>query len=598
MNLKKGGESVLSDIIKIFEKQYKMHGDKVITDSYIPADGEYVIVQPYGDEFNILDKAIIKMDKKTREVDRTVSHFEFICRADYMSKYLDSNKALSDKNIHSNNYMTFFVKKENVHNGKITDEIIKKYYDTLRNPLIKYSKPKAKKLYEEIEKKYGKADSRRIDKIEEWVKNNIYKLVEKDSKDKSYLKIFFKYDWDEYTKESEKYILTNIYNSNDYNITLNGQIYGLPNDNMGLNSKKPYLENKSRKIKVPYLLCKEEVLMQKKFFDYLMNQVSAGKTNVYIDDKEIKVFNNEEMLQDNFSGYYLRIKKGKEVEIHDFDTIGIYKARIRPLKLVNVLNVEKSKLEYTSINKLESLKNVINEVFFSKFLTSNYFTDAKDLNINDNSLKRNLLLARTALFTWFYKWNDSNARKILNRSSLDLIKGNIYNGYLLKASDQFNLRCALKNYFEGGDNMADVLKDLKDLLRKKINQEGTSFIESDREYYFAVGQLTSYFISLSKSKNKVHSLANPVINAKTDERIKGELRKLYKKYNYIINTGNRKFRNLYSMVVSYIPEDKVEEDLIIAGYLHSNLIYEKTDKDNANGDKDNINVDKEDKFNG
>lgn len=577
---------MLSDVIKTFEKQYKMHGDKFITGSYIPADGEYIIVQPNEDKFEILDKVIIKIDKKTREVDRTNPYFDFICRADYMSKYLDSNKALSDKNIHSNNYMTFFVKKENVHNGKITDEIIKKYYDTLRNPLSKYSKPKAKKLYEEIEKKHGKAYGRRIDKIEEWVKNNIYKLVEKDSKDKSYLKIFFKYDWDEYIKESEKYVLTNIYNSNDYNMTVNGQIYGLPNDNMGLNSKKPYLENKSRKTKVPYLLSKEEVLMQKKFFDYLMNQVSAGKTNIYIDDEEIKTFSNDEMLKDDFSGYYLRIKKGKEVEIHDFDTIGIYKAKIKPLKLVNVLNIEKSKIEYTSINSLKSLRNIINEVFFSKFLTTNYFTDAKDLNINDNSLKRNLLMARTALFTWFYKGNGNNVCKVLNQSSLDLIKGNINNGYLLKASDQFNLRCALKNYFEGGHNMADILKDVKDLLRKKLNEEKTSSIENDREYYFAVGQLANYFISLSKSKNKVHSLANPIINAKTDERIKDELKKLYKKYNYTINTGNRRFRNLFAMVSSYMPEGKVEEDLIIAGYLHSNLIYEKADKDNINSDKE------------
>ena len=31
-------------------------------------------------------------------------------------------------------------------------------------------------------------------------------------------------------------------------------IYGLPNNNMNLNSKKPYLENKSRKTKVQYLV--------------------------------------------------------------------------------------------------------------------------------------------------------------------------------------------------------------------------------------------------------------------------------------------------------------------------------------------------------
>jgi len=573
---------MLSDIIKTFEKQYKKYGDNLITDSYIPADGEYIIVEPDGEGFKILDKVIIKKDKKTGEIDRTNQYFDFIRKADYMSMYLESDKAISDKNIHSNNYLTFFVKKENIHNGKINKEVISKYYSILKNPLIKnkYQNEKTRVIYEEVENRHGKSDEKRIDRIENWIKNNIYNLVEKGGKDKSYLKIYFKYDLEEYRKESEKYILPNIYNSNDYNISINRQIYGLPNDNISLNSKKPYLENKSRKVKVPYLLSKEEVLMQKKFFDYLRNQVSAGKTNIYISEDAIKSFSNDEMLKENFRGYYLRIKKGKsEIEIHDFDTIGLYKPKIKTLKLVNALKLEKSRIQYNSINSLESLKNIINEVLFSKFLTTNYFTDPQDLNISDNNLKKNLLISRATLFTWFYKGNCNNVWRVLGECSLDLIKGCINNGYILKASDQFNLRCALKNYFEGGDNMADILQHVRDSLSEKINEDKTPAIENDREYYFAVGQLTSYFISLSRSKNKTHSLANPIINAKADVRIKDELRKLYKKYNYTIPTRNKRFNNLFAMVSSYVPEGKVEEDLIIAGYLYSNLIWEKSGDD-------------------
>lgn len=127
--------------------------------------------------------------------------------------------------------------------------------------------------------------------------------------------------------------------------------------------------------------------------------------------------------------------------------------------------------------------------------------------------------------------------------------------------------------------MADILMSVRNSLRSKINEKDTSSIDNDNEYWFAVGQLASYFISLSKGKNKVHSLANPIINAKTNNRIKEELRKLYKKYNYIIDVRNKKFNNLFAMVFAYKPEGKVEEDLIIAGYLYSNLIYEKSVKE-------------------
>lgn len=579
---------MLKDVIKTFKKEYEAKGEEYITDSYIPADGEYIIVDTFENNFKILDRFDIKIDKKTRKVDDSNQYFDFVRKADYMSRLLDMNKPIDPKKvIHSNNYLTFFIKKENINNGKLKDEIIDKYYEILKSPLIKYTKPKSKKLYEEVETKYGKSNAELIDNIKSWIKNNIYDLVKNDNKEKTYLKIFFKYDLDTFKKESEKYILTNLYNNNDYNTTINKKIYGLSNDNMGLNAKKPYLENKTRKSKLPYLLSKEEVLIQRKFFDYLMNQASAGKTNIYIDEEKIEVLPNDKIPEHDFEGYYLRIKKGKEVEVHDFDNIVSYKSNIKPFNLQNILQLEKSKItEYGEMKKLESLKDLINEVFFSKFLNTNYFTDAKDLNINDNTLKKNLLLSRNTLFTWFYKGFDNNVWKVLNFSSLDLIKGSINNGYLLKASDQFNLRISLKNYFEGGDNMADVLAEIKDSLREKINKDDTDVINSDKEYYFAVGQLTSYFISLSKSKNKVHSLANPIINGKKDTRIKDELRKLYKKYNYTIKIGNKKFKNLYAMVSSYIPEEKVNEDLIIAGYLHSNLVYEKLDKEeNKNEDE-------------
>lgn len=574
---------MLQDVIKTFKKEFKEKGEGYLTDCYIPTDGEYIIVDTFENNFNILDKVNIKKDKKTKQIDDSNQYFDFIRKADYMSKLLDMNKPIDPKKvIHSNNYLTFFIKKENINNGKLENDIIDKYYEILKNPLIKYTKPKAKKLYEEVEEKCGKSDEKLIDEIKLWIKNNIYDLVEKDNKEKTYLKIFFKYDLDRYKKESEKYILTNLYNSNDYNTTIQEKIYGLSNDNMGLNSKKPYLENKSRKSKLPYLLPKEEVLIQKQFFDYLMNQVSIGKTNIYIDEEKIQAMSNDKMPDSDFSGYYLRIKKGKEVEIHDFDNVVSYKTNIRPFELQNVLELGKSKItQYGEIKKLKSLKELINEVFFRTVLTSNYFTEAKDLNINDSALKRNLLLSRNALFTWFYKGINNNVWKVLNFSSLDLIKGSINKGYLQKASDQFNLRASFKNYFEGGDNMAEVLSEVKNSLREKINKDDTDVINSDREYYFAVGQLTSYFISLSKGKNKVHSLANPIINGKKDKRIKDELRKLYKKYNYTIKTGNRKFKNLFAMVSSYIPEEKVDEDLIIAGYLHSNLIYEKSNKEES-----------------
>ncbi|MCD3217205.1 type I-B CRISPR-associated protein Cas8b/Csh1 [Clostridium botulinum C] len=591
---------MLNQAIKYLLSNYKEDEiDKFIAKNYIPTDGIYIVVEETKDGFNKIEEMQIKQNKKTKQLEDITEfiNFDFICIADYLSKLIDMNKPIDSKKvIHSNNYLSFFVKLDSISGGKLTNEIIHNYYEVLRNPQDKYKKDKKKlTMYEDAEKEFGKVNEERLNKIEEWIINNIYNLVPKDSKEKTYLKIFFKYDLSEYEKESKKYLIPNIYNSTDFNISINDTLYGLPNNNMGLNSKKPYLENKTRKTTVPFLISLKEVLIQKKLFDFLMNMATTGRVNIYLNEKEIIALSNKESLKNNFQGAYIRIKKGKELEILDFDIIENYKVKLKqPMKVKNILQINYEKLSrkspdyYHEITLVESLKIFINEILFSKFLDSNYFTEAKDLSINNSNLKMNLLLSRNILFNWFFKGNQQGVWEVLSKTSLSLIKGSINNGYMIRASEQFNLRCALKEYFKGDEkSMADVLKEVKDSLRKKINikfDEATSSIENDDEYYFAVGQLAGYFISLNKSKNKPHSLANPVINARNDKRIKDELIKLYKKYNYAIPYTKGRFENLMAIVKSYEPKEKVKDDLIIAGYLHSNLIFEKTeDSKNENG---------------
>ncbi|WP_053241489.1 hypothetical protein [Clostridium sp. DMHC 10] len=169
--------------------------------------------------------------------------------------------------IHSNNYLSFFIKKDSI-KEKLTEDIIDTYYDILLNPMKKYEKDKNKKsMYEEVEKECGKVNEEKLQKNKKLDQRTHKKILIGDgNKEKNYLKIFFEADIEEYRKESKKYIIPNIYNSTQYNIDIRGITYGLPNDNMGLNAKKPYLENKSRKNTLPYLISTEEVSKQKKVF--------------------------------------------------------------------------------------------------------------------------------------------------------------------------------------------------------------------------------------------------------------------------------------------------------------------------------------------
>ena len=580
---------MLRDIIEKFNNIKNL--DNKIMDTYIPADGTYIIIkQNNNGELKEFSKVDIKLDKKTRDIDRTIENIELLIKLDYNSKLIDMNKPIDGKKIiHSNNYLSFFVKKDSLAlddegERKLTNEIIENYYNILENPMIKYEKKtKSKEIYEELEKRLGKVDIEKLSKIRSWVSENIYDL-DVDLSKKDYLKIFFLYDEKYFEVENERYLLPNIFNSNEFNVKISNNIFGVPNNNMGLNSKKPYLENKTRKIRVPILMNREEILLQKKIFDYFYNLACMGFNNIYVDDSVHYKRSNESIDRD-FNGIYLRIKKGKELEILDFEIISAYKENLnKPFNFENILGEsydilgKNTEIEYGVKRKRGDIHKLIDEIIFSKYLINSYY--AEKVSIKDEVLEQSVLLSRDKLFQWFYKGNDVGVGTILQQVSILIIKSSINKNYLIKAMNQFNLKYSLKNYFfEEEENMADIIKDIKDKLRRKISEKATNSIESDREYFFAVGQLTSYFISKSKGKSKPMSLVNPIISSKTDEKIKLKISLLFKKYNYDINLdSDLRFKNLYSMILAYKPEGKIENDLIIAGYLNSNLIYEKKEQ--------------------
>lgn len=575
---------MLKQIIDIIKENHIDTFEQAILDQYVPTDGTYIIVEEdeNGNLYETCREDII-MDTKLKTIDRTINNFDLICELDYNSKLIDMNKPIDSKKIiHSNNYLSFFVKKENL-GSKLTEEIIDNYYNTLENPLLKYTKKKAKELYLDLEKELGEVDKEKLTKIKNWIKENIFNL-NIDITKKNYLKIFFLYSKDDFYTEGKRYLMPNIYNNNDFNIKSEDLIMGLPNNNMGLNSKKPYLENKTRKIKIPYLIDLEEALLQKKLFDYFLNLAAIGKYNLYI-GKEIFALKDGEILNEKFNGIYVRLKKGKEAEIQNVDIISDFNPKLnKKFEFKNVLNANYEVLyknkkedveEYGIKGKIEELQSLVDIILFNRSLIRNYFSE--EISIKDIKLKRALLMSRDKLSEWFYKGNSNNVWNVLNKAIDLVIRDSLEKGYYPKAMNQFNLKYSLKEYLKREEeNMADVILNIKDTLRNKVFSKDENKIDSDKEYFFAVGQLTSFLLSKSKGKNKPLSLANPIINAKNDEIIKTKLRQLFVKYNYDMDQDkDLRFKNLYSMIIGYEVEDKINTDLIIAGYLNSNLIYEK-----------------------
>ena len=576
---------MLKDCLEVFKRHYEQKGEGYILDDYVLVDGTYLYIGQDGQV-----KYRLEVNKK-QDIDRTDNVYHMFCKLDYYCKLVDMNKALGVKKvIHSNNYLSFFMKKDNLTSGKLTEEVIDKYYEFLENPLTKYGKDKKwQALYEKFEVENGQPDKEMIHKNKEWIKEHIGHLFEEYPdipNDKNYLKIFFEADENIYKREYNRYYIPNIYNATEYNVTMQNEIASMPNNNIGLNGKKPYLKHRTRKNSTPYLVNVDEVLLQKKFFDFLMNKVNQGYANIYIDE-DIHCLLPSETIQRRFSGYFLRIQKGKEVEIQDFDTILSFEEKINTCVIPKTIEIDYEKLKRETeirqsvITQLSELKRLINQVFFSKWLDNSYFREASDIKLTDNILKQNILYSRDAFFTWFYKGDETQIRPIFPKVTLDIIKNTICNGHRVKAQEQWMVRHGVIQYLNrGGETEMDQMKGQLEILEKKINESETQAIANDTEYAIAAGQLVNFFFSLNKASSPKHSLLNPILNTKGDDKLKLELRKLFKKYNYAIERRGKRFSNLYAMIEAYVPEGEISQEALIYGYLTNSLIYKKGDKEN------------------
>ena len=153
---------MLKDCLEVFKRQMQQVKEKgraedaLILDSYIPADGCYISVNSDG---IIACQMDLKFNKKAKQMEGiSQRYYGKMCFFDYHSRLVSMDKPVDPKKvIHSNNYLSFWVKQESLGNGKLNQEAIDRYFDVLKNPEKKYAK--SKKLVTKSKLAGAKVDS-------------------------------------------------------------------------------------------------------------------------------------------------------------------------------------------------------------------------------------------------------------------------------------------------------------------------------------------------------------------------------------------------------------------------------------------------------
>ena len=439
----------------------------------------------------------------------------------------------------------------------------------------------------ENEEKLGGVNVDEAEKIEKWIVENIdnKNIFDIDTSSKDYFKIFFVYEDEEKTKkayqrEQDRYLLTNLFNKNKYNIEVNGKTFGVSDDNLGINDKKPYLENLSRKVKQPYLISADMAKLQNLFFSYLSSSVKRGNNKIYFNtgNKEISFEKNK-----NFIGFELFLYPEKNeaaildynIYSKDFDDIEIkIKQFIEEYLPENAKAEDISKREdkYGLITEKKTLLNKIDSVFFYNYYQRNKY-NLENLNIKELNFKMIILNYGKSLEFAIVNNKNKEIVRILDRLLEDSIKYSLVNCYNTKAITQFNYYLSLKEYFEKKE---ENYMDFQENMKRKLESAGDISLEGDKEIFFAVGQVLRKLLNYSNIGDKNLTFIRNFLGGQKTSRIIENLEHLLVTYAHNISAKDVRLNRAVSQILVYeFEKEKADDKWIMAGFLEESYLYGK-----------------------
>ena len=574
---------MIDEALEVFRKIYDKEGEELVVSKHIPKDGTYILVNKKSGK--IIETLNISYDKKSKKINGELNQYYGYFRAfDYYSNLVDMNKPMDPKKtIHSNQIYSFFIKKDSIRENKLTKSIIEGYKKNLLNPEEKYNSKEAKELYKNIAEKLPKIEKDIVEDIFLWIEDNVNEnLLENDNK-KDYLKIFFveedlEKSLEVFKNEHKRYIIPNIFNSNDYNKKIGETIYGLSNNNMGLNAKKAFLENKTRRVSTPYLVNTDEILLQYVFYNYLLPEVKQGNYYIYFLENEIIPRTYKEGCP-NGAKYLLNASYSKDVDIKNFNVISKNSSEEISINFKEILHQKKKdtdEIEYGNLNK-EKMMNNINKILFYNSLLGNFLLNDGDLDIKDIEVKKLLMKYRNAFYKWFYLNDEAEVKKNIRKIYLDAVMVAIGNGHFFKASQQLDFGFCLEKYFYGKSELMEEIMNVKEaFLNHTLSEEEWEF-SNDEEYFFAVGQILAYINYMRNSKAKSLNFIKQLTFVKNIDVLKEKIKKIVISYSHIFETKNKKINRTISNISLYQPKE-IRIDILLAGFTADIIFFKKREE--------------------
>lgn len=593
----------------------------IIQDNYKLKEGIYIrlnVEQNWEAQAATFAQNHVTIVRKAEELQNVELLNWFKCR-DYLSALIDMNKPVDPKKqVHSNNPFALFIKKEvflgEKQSGKYTsEENISRYLlatssDLVRQkwlemiPTNKNDKDNSQ-FFQESEYAaaltYLDSCERRqlIEQITKWYYTNIAVLTDYIGQlpFKNYVKLFFTFDSSAQTTSCEQmyafeyvlYTIPKIFNSNDYNQLVAGELVGLPSFDMTMNSKKPFMEHKTMRSQAPDRVSLQQAMLAKQTTEWLAVAKPPYTTNKIGYESGFIPPTGRLPPEGTFHVYM----DGKYNELYGFENIPFPPTITVQVEWLNILQLKDSNGDekyYEIIQDAEVLQKTISSKFFRGRMNNSFITNEPDVKAKEFTALMVILYlqSRQAFHDWFYKGTTISLRGIFAKVTLRLLVEqfiHVETSRIAELADAFNLRLSIQMAIDdkGGKIMADRIRGTVDSLRDKLVSEGLVVCANDEEFYFMAGQLAYYLINQSRTQKITGEMYEPFLRAKNGHQLKKRLEEAYMLYKHEIWSSYRRFNQAFSLVLGYVPETDNQgsaRELLLAGIFADNLLFEKATK--------------------
>ena len=148
---------------------------------------------------------------------------------------------------------------------------------------------------------------------------------------------------------------------------------------------------------------------------------------------------------------------------------------------------------------------------------------------------------------------------------------------------QLNVRWSLLDHFHEDRGMEERMNQVRKELKQHLTTKEEWDFSSKDEFCYAAGQMAAYLLDLSQGNSKPVFVASVVFwKVKTsDILVKSRLYDLFRKYNYKVERFDPKYGKavqLIGHIMGVTDKFVIHQEMVVAGFMDSSLIYEKSEK--------------------